>query len=447
MTTKPWQAVILAAGLGTRMKSAKPKVLHAVAGRPMLAHAAAAVIGAGADDIAVVVGPESETVRDALTPLAPDARFFIQHERLGTAHAVLAARDALDRGDKDVLILYGDTPLLRAETLMRLRAAIETDADIAVLGFEAADPAGYGRLLRDETGALRAIREEKDASDSERQIRLCNSGVMAFRAGLILPLLERIGNDNAKGEYYLTDAVELARRDGLRLGVAICGEDEVAGVNDRVQLARAEAIMQQRLRAEAMRAGVTMLSPETVTLSHDTAFGRDVTIEPNVVFGPGVTVGDDVTIHAFCHIERARIGAGASIGPFARLRSGPEIGPSAKVGNFVELKNTTVEQGAKINHLAYVGDARVGAKANIGAGTITCNYDGFAKHHTDIGEGAFIGSNSALVAPIKIGDGAYVGSGSVITRDVEAGALALERSEQVDKAGWAIKNKAKKQTG
>ncbi len=445
MTTKPWLSVILAAGLGTRMKSGKPKVLHEVAGRPMLAHAATAALEAGASRLAVVVGPDMDAVQSSLADVAPQSRFFVQTDRLGTAHAVIAARDALSASDDDILVLYGDTPLLRADALRRLRASLEQGAGIAVLGFEAADPFGYGRLLLDETGALAAIREEKDATEAERAVRLCNSGVMAFTAGLLLPLLERIGNDNAKREYYLTDAIALARQDGVSVAVVLCPEEDVAGVNDRVQLAGVEAIMQSRLRQAAMRGGATLIAPETVTFSYDTQLGQDVLIEPNVFFGPGVIVEDNVKIRASCHIEHTRLRRGAAVGPFARMRGGADVGPSVKIGNFVEIKNGQLEEGAKISHLSYVGDARVGAGANIGAGTITCNYDGFAKHRTDIGAGAFIGSNSALVAPVRIGDGAFVGSGSVITRDVAAGALALERSEQVEKSGWAERNRQNKQ--
>jgi bifunctional UDP-N-acetylglucosamine pyrophosphorylase / glucosamine-1-phosphate N-acetyltransferase len=341
------------------------------------------------------------------------------------------------------MVLYGDTPLITAATLARLRAALADGADAVVLGFEAADPTGYGRLIRDEHGSLKAIREEKEATAEERAIAFCNSGVMGFRAGTLLGLLSRIDNDNAKGEYYLTDAIELAAGDGAKVAAIECPETEVLGVNDRVQLAAAEALAQERLRSAAMLAGVTMLAPETVTLSWDTRLGRDVTIEPDVFFGPGVVVGDNVRIKAFCHFERAHIQDGAIVGPFARLRPGADVGAGAHIGNFVEIKNAVVEAGAKANHLAYVGDARVGAGANIGAGVITCNYDGFAKHKTDIGAGAFVGSNCSLVAPVKIGDGAYVGSGSVITKDVKNDALAIERSPQRELPGWAARIRAK----
>jgi bifunctional UDP-N-acetylglucosamine pyrophosphorylase/glucosamine-1-phosphate N-acetyltransferase len=444
MTAQPWLSIILAAGLGTRMKSSTPKVLHSIAGRPMLAHVAATAQAAGASRLAVVIGPEMDEARTALAEAAAGAEFFIQTERLGTAHAVLAAREALASWDHDVLVLYGDSPLFRPETVLQLRQALTDGAAVAVLGFEAADPTGYGRLLLDQDGGLAAIREEKDASETERAITLSNSGVMAFRAGRALPLLERIGNANAKGEYYLPDAVALARADGLRVAVVVCPEAEVAGVNDRVQLAQAETTMQHRLREAAMRNGATLIAPETVFFSHDTVLGRDVVVEPNVFFGPRVTIEDDVHILANCHIAETVIRKGVTIGPFARLRGGSELGEGVKIGNFVELKKAQMGAGAKANHLAYLGDASVGEQANIGAGTITCNYDGFAKHRTEIGKGAFIGSNSALVAPVKIGDGAFVGSGSVITRNVEPGALAVERAEQRQVPGWAARNREKK---
>jgi bifunctional UDP-N-acetylglucosamine pyrophosphorylase / glucosamine-1-phosphate N-acetyltransferase len=391
----------------------------------------------------VVIGPEMEGISEALADFTPAAAFFVQTERLGTAHAVLAARQAIAGFDGDVVILYGDTPLLTPSTIGRLRAALAGGAGLAVLGFEAVDPAGYGRLILDENGALRAIREDRDASDAERAIRLCNSGVMAFRAAHMLPILDRIGRSNAKGEYYLPDAVEIAREAGIGVAVETCPDNEVLGVNDRAQLAVAESVMQHRLRLAALEAGATLIAPDTVTLSHDTKLGRDVIVEPNVFFGPGVTVEDNVHIKANSYMEQAHIRPGAIVGPFARLRPGADIGPDARIGNFVEVKQAIIEAGAKVNHLSYVGDARVGPKANIGAGTIVCNYDGFKKHFTEIGAGAFIGSNSALVAPVKIGEGAYIGTGSVITRDIEANALALERSELKQLPGWAARFRAR----
>lgn len=429
-------AIVLAAGEGTRMRSDRPKVLHAAAGRTLLAHALAAVRAAGADRVAVVVGPGREDVAEAARRACPDAAIFVQHERLGTAHAVLAARQALEAGPDDVLVAYADTPLIEPETLGRLRAPLAEGAAVTVLGFEAADPTGYGRVLREGERVV-AIREDRDASEAERAVSLCNAGLMALSGTRAIALLDAIGNANAKGEYYLTDAVEIARARGLAVACATAPEDEVQGVNDRVQLAQVERTLQRRLRESAMRAGVTMIDPDSVFLCVDTALGRDVTIEPNVVFGPGVRVEPGATIHAFSHIEGARIAAGATVGPFARLRPGADIGEKAKIGNFVEVKKSTIGAGAKLPHLSYVGDAEIGAKANLGAGTITCNYDGFDKHLTRVGEGAFVGSNSSLVAPVTIGAGAYVGSGSVVTQNVPDDALALARSRQTVKPGWA----------
>lgn len=409
----------------------------------MLAHVVAAATEAGAARVAMVIGTDMDALRGVAGAIRPDAEFFVQTERLGTAHAVLAARAAIAEFSGRVLVLCGDAPLVRAETMTRLLAALDGGAALAVLGFEAANPAGYGRLLRDARGGLTAIREEKDASAEEKAVRLCNSGMMVFRADTMLDLLDAIGNANSKGEYYLTDVVAVARERGLDVTVETCAEEEVHGVNSRVELARAEALMQARLREAAMLGGATLIAPETVTFSYDTRLGQDVIVEPNVVFGPGVTVESGARINAFSHLEKAHVHGGAQIGPFARLRPGADIGVGARIGNFVEVKNATVEAGAKLNHLAYIGDARVGAKANIGAGTIVCNYDGYHKHFTDIGAGAFIGSNSALVAPVKIGAGAVVGSGSVITRDVAPDSLAIERTEQQHVPGWAARNRMK----
>ncbi len=436
MTERSLLVVVLAAGEGTRMASRLPKVLHQIANRSMLHHVLETTRQAGASRVAVVVGPGREDVAAEALRVRPDAQVFVQEERLGTAHAVLAARAALEQPADDVLVLYADTPLLRPETLARLRAPLAEGAGVAVLGFRPADPTGYGRLLT-EGDELVAIREEKDATSEERAITFSNAGVMALRGDKALSLLNAIGNANAKGEYYLTDAVEVARAGGLSAVAAEAAEDEVAGVNSRLQLAQTEAILQQRLRAAAMAGGATLIAPETVFLSADTRLGRDVIVEPNVVFGPGVTVADDVVIHAFCHLEGAHLEAGVSIGPYARLRPGTRLGAGVRIGNFVETKAAQIDAGAKVNHLSYVGDSHVGAGANIGAGTITCNYDGFAKHRTEIGAGAFIGTNSSLVAPVSIGAGAYIGSGSVITDDVPADALALGRGRQAVKAGWA----------
>ena len=439
MGHSPLLMIVLAAGKGTRMKSAVPKVMHKIAGRSMLGHVLALSAQAEARSVAVVVGPDMDAVAAEAVAHVPSAQIFIQNDQRGTADAVLAARDALAAHSGDVMILYGDTPLLQPETIGYLTAALDAGAHVAVLGFRAKDPSGYGRLLTDSTGELQAIREHKDASDAERQIDLCNSGVMAFRIPRLAELLSRIGNSNAKGEFYLTDAVALARTEGHRCVVVSCDENDVLGVNARDQLAAAEAIWQVRTRAELMRDGVTMTAPETVWLSYDTKIGRDVIIEPNVFIGPGVKIEDGVEILANCHIVGAHISAGARVGPFARLRPGAKLGAHVHVGNFVEVKNSDMGVGSKANHLAYLGDGSVGAGANIGAGTIFCNYDGFNKHRTTIGDGAFIGSNSSLVAPVKIGAGAYVGSGSVISKDVSPGALALERSEQEERPGWAEK--------
>ncbi len=424
------------------MKSALPKVMHKVAGLSMLGHVIGTAKSLGATSLAVVVGPGMPEVEAEARRCAGEAAVFVQTNQAGTGDAVLAARAAIAAHKGDVLVMFGDTPLITAETLAKMRSTLEAGTHIAVLGFHAKDPTGYGRLLTADQGELIAIREHNDASPAERAVDLCNSGVLAFRVPDLLSILDRIKPANAKGEYYLTDAVEIGRGDGLK-AVAVTGdEEEMLGVNARAQLAGAEAIYQARARARAMAAGATLTAPETVWFSHDTALGRDVVIEPNVFFGPGVTVGDDVVIRANCHIEGATVASGARIGPFARLRPGAAIGDGVHIGNFVEVKNARMEAGSKANHLAYVGDGRVGPGANIGAGTIFCNYDGFNKHFTDVGAGAFVGSNSALVAPVKIGDGAYVGSGSVITRDVSPGALALERASQEERPGWAEKFRA-----
>jgi bifunctional UDP-N-acetylglucosamine pyrophosphorylase / glucosamine-1-phosphate N-acetyltransferase len=439
MTSPSLMCIVLAAGKGRRMKSALPKVLHKIAGRSMLGHVLALTASSGAGRIAVVIGPGMDNVAAEAARTLAGAQVYVQFDQRGTADAVLAAKAALDGYQGDVIVLYADTPLIRPETIARLRAVLDGGAKIAVLGFRPLDPAGYGRLLTDASANLIAIREDKDASADERLVDLCNSGVIAFRVPDLAGLLTRIGNANAKGEFYLTDAVEIGRGDGMMAAVVECEEDEVLGVNARDQLAAAEAIWQRRARQKFMLAGVTMMAPETVWLSHDTRIAADVMIEPNVVFGPGVIVEEGAEIKANCHFEGAVIGRGARVGPFARLRPGAKLGTDVHVGNFVEVKNVTMADGAKANHLAYLGDGSVGPKANVGAGTIFCNYDGFNKHRTEIGAGAFIGSNSSLVAPVKIGDGAYIGSGSVITKDVNPGALALERSAQEERPGWAEK--------
>jgi bifunctional UDP-N-acetylglucosamine pyrophosphorylase/glucosamine-1-phosphate N-acetyltransferase len=429
-------AIVLAAGEGTRMRSARPKVLNAIASRSLLAHVLAAVRGAGGTMTAVVIGPDAEPVAAEAGRILPGAEIFVQAERRGTAHAVLAARTAIARMPDDVLVIFGDTPLIRPQTLARMREALAAGAALVVLGFRPKDPTGYGRLVLDR-GELVAIREERDASTAERAIELCNGGLMALAGRTALPILAQIGNDNSKGEYYLTDAVAIARAMGEKAVVIETEEDDVRGINTKAQLAQTEAALQQRLRQAAMEAGVTLVAPETVFLSSDTKLGRDVVVEPFVVFGPGVTVEDNAMIRSFSHLDRAHVGKGAVVGPYARLRPGAHLQDDVHIGNFVEVKEAVIETGAKANHLSYIGDATVGAGANVGAGTITCNYDGVAKHRTEIGKNAFIGSNSALVAPVKIGDGAYVGSGSVITHDVPADALAVGRGRQSVKEGWA----------
>jgi bifunctional UDP-N-acetylglucosamine pyrophosphorylase/glucosamine-1-phosphate N-acetyltransferase len=438
MTVRSSLTIVLAAGEGTRMRTSLPKVLHPLAGQTMLAHVLAAAPKGAGSALAVVIGPGHDAVADEVRRLRPDAATFIQRERHGTAHAVLAARAALARGADDLLVVFGDTPLISAGTFARLRAPLKNGAALAVLGFRAADPTGYGRLLV-EGDRLVAIREQADASAAERAIKLSNAGVMAFDGRRALEIIEKIGNANSKREYYLTDAVAIVRQLGLEAVVIETSEDEVRGINTKTQLAEAEAVMQARLRKAALEAGVTMIAPDTVYLAADTSFGKDVTIEPFVVIGPGVSIADGAVIHSFSHIVESSIGKKASIGPYARLRPKTSVGDGARIGNFVETKAATLEAGVKVNHLSYLGDSHVGANANIGAGTITCNYDGFGKHRTTIGASAFVGSNSSLVAPVKIGAGAYVGSGSVITKDVPDDALAVERSQQTNREGGAAR--------
>jgi bifunctional UDP-N-acetylglucosamine pyrophosphorylase / glucosamine-1-phosphate N-acetyltransferase len=446
MKARTCLAIVLAAGEGTRMRSARPKVLHHVAGQSLLAHVLTAVGAAGTTATAVVVGPGQDEVAAEARRVLPGAVTFVQRERRGTAHAVLAAKAAIAKQPDDILVVYGDTPLIRPDTLTRLRAPLAKGAAVAVLAFHPADPTGYGRLIT-SGDELVAIREEADASPRERKIDLCNGGIMALAGKNALAILERIGDDNRKHEFYLTDAVEIARGMKLRAVAVEAEEDDVRGINTKAQLAEAEATAQQRLRKAALDAGVTLVAPETVFLSADTKFGKDVVVEPYVVFGEKVKVEDGAVIRSFSHLAGAHVGKGASVGPFARLRPGTKLGDGARIGNFVEVKEAVIETGAKANHLSYIGDALVGAGANIGAGTITCNYDGRAKHRTEIGKDAFIGSNSALVAPVKIGDGAYVGSGSVITKNVPAAALAVGRGRQVVKEGWAARLRALKSLG
>ena len=436
MSSPPIAAIILAAGKGTRMKSDLHKVLHPIARRAMLLHLIAAVGALRPERTVVVTGAGREQVEAAVSPLG--VATALQAEQLGTGHAVAQAEAALAGFDGDVLILYGDVPLVSSDTM---RAMIErlnaADAPVAVvLGFRPADAGAYGRIVATD-GVIEKMVEYKDASDAERAIDLCNSGLMAVRSADLFALLARVGNDNAAGEYYLPDIVMLAAADGRTSAVIETGAAEVAGVNSRGELALVEASWQATRRAQTMAEGATLIVPETVWFAYDTQIGRDVVIEPNVFFGPGVSVGDGAVIHGFSHIEGATIGAKAEVGPFARLRPGAVLGEKSKVGNFVEVKKATLGAGAKASHLTYLGDAEVGAGANIGAGTITCNYDGYFKYKTVIGEGAFIGSNSALVAPVTIGPGAIVGAGSVVTADVEADALALGRGKQEARPGWA----------
>ncbi|NBN77765.1 bifunctional UDP-N-acetylglucosamine diphosphorylase/glucosamine-1-phosphate N-acetyltransferase GlmU [Microvirga tunisiensis] len=429
MSTRSLQAIVLAAGLGTRMRSAAPKVMHEIGNLPMVGHVLKRIQHYQGAEIGVVVGPQMPDLVKLVARLAPGAQCHEQVERLGTAHAVLAARSLLETPKDDLLVLFADTPLVTDAAVARVREALAAGADVVVLGFEAANPFGYGRLvMRGDT--LLAIREEKEASEAERAITFCNSGIMGFRGAIALELISAIGNANAKGEYYLTDAAELANARGLKVSAVSASEDEVRGVNNRAQLAECEAIFQSRMRQEAMLSGVTLQAPETVFFSHDTVLGVDVTVEPNVVFGPGVTVEAGARIRAFSHLEGAHVGAGSLIGPYARLRPGAQLAADTHVGNFVEIKNATIGAGAKVNHLTYIGDASIGARSNIGAGTITCNYDGYGKYRTDIGEGCFIGSNSTLVAPIRIGDGAYVAAGSTLTEPVPEDALAIGRAHQ-----------------
>ena len=436
MSERTCLAVILAAGEGTRMKSSMTKVLHPVAGLPMAAHAVRAAVAAGGSDVALVVGRDAENVEAAARPFAKGVSVHVQTERLGTGHAVLAARAAIAKGYDDLLVMFGDTPLVDSAELSLARQKLAEGADVVVMGFRTQDPAGYGRLI-EKDGQLEAIREHRDASEEERQINFCNGGLMAIAGREALSMLESITNKNAKGEFYLTDVVEIARARGKKVVALEVDAASVLGVNTRVELAEAEGLFQAKRRREMMLAGVSMVAPETVWFSWDTEIGPDTLLEPNVVFGPGVKIESNVTIHAFCHLEGARVASGAQIGPFARLRPGADMGEKSKAGNFVEIKQAKIGAGAKVNHLSYVGDAIVGVSANIGAGTITCNYDGYNKNLTEIGANAFIGSNSALVAPVKIGDGALIAAGSVITKDVPADAVGFARAQQENKLQMA----------
>ena len=442
MSRRALAVVVLAAGKGTRMKSARPKVMHPLAGRPMVAYLLDTARSLEAEREVVILGEGMAALTDEVAP----AISVVQDPPQGTADAVKCARAALEGFTGDVLILYADTPFVSASTLTRLIEARGSGpaTKIAVLGMRPADPGHYGRLVLGDDGGLDAIVEARDATAEELAIGLCNSGVMIVDSEVLFELLDAIGADNSQGEYYLTDIVAYARVRGHGCAVVEAAVAELRGINSRGELAEAEAQMQGALRDAVMAGGATLIDPASVTLSHDTRLGRDVTIEPHVVFGAGVVVGDGVTVRAFSHIEGTVIAEGATVGPFARLRPGAEIGAGAHIGNFVEVKKSRIEQGAKVNHLTYIGDARVGAAANVGAGTITCNYDGYTKSHTDIGAGAFIGSNASLVAPVSIGDGAVVGAGSVITRDVDAGALGITRAPQEEVAGFAERVRRRK---
>ena len=444
----PRAAVILAAGKSTRMKSSRSKVLHHVGGRSMLSWTAALARSVGVTKCVCVVGEANQDVREEAESLGLD--IAIQEPQLGTAHAVLAAKEALSDFHGNVAVLYADTPLIETETVEQVFESLKAGSDVVVLGFEPDEPGAYGRLIT-QGDELLAIVEAKEATPEQLAVRLCNSGVMAASREDMFAALDKVDNENAKGEYYLTDIVEIMRDSGKTARAVSASETEVMGVNSRPDLALAEAAFQNRMRERAMAAGVTLRDPATTFFSYDTEVENDAEIGANVVFGPGVSIAKHAVIHPFCHLEGAKIGEGAQIGPFARLRPGTEMGAKSKAGNFVETKKAKIGKGSKINHLSYIGDAEVGEGANIGAGTITCNYDGYFKHRTVIGDGAFVGTNSSLVAPVEIGKGAYLGSGGVITKDVPEGALAVARAEQVNKEGWAdrynaaqAKRKAKK---
>jgi len=433
----PVSIVILAAGLGSRMNSDLPKVLHSLAGAPLLAHAMRAGATLEPERVVVVTGHEGMQVAKAARAQNPEALIAHQTEQLGTAHAVAQARSALDGFAGDVVVLYGDTPFIQPETLEAMRES-RARHSIVVLGFRAIEPGRYGRLVIADD-ALERIVEHADATSEELSICLCNSGVVCADAELLFELVTAVRNDNAKGEYYLTDIVALARARGLSAGVVTCDEAETLGINTRAELAAAERTFQARARAGALEDGVTLSAPETVHFALDTVIGRDAIVEPNVVFGPGVTVESGATIRSFCHLEGCHISRGAIVGPFARLRPGAELAEDVRIGNFVEIKNATLDEGAKVNHLSYIGDAHIGTRANVGAGTVTCNYDGVMKHRTEIGARAFIGSDTMLVAPVRVGADAMTGSGSVITADVPDGALALGRARQEIKPGLALR--------
>lgn len=434
--------IVLAAGEGTRMKSSRLKLLHPVVGLPIISHVVRAATDAGANNLAVITGPGHEQLQAAVTAAASNAQFFEQNERKGTAHAAMMAEPLWRDAKGYIAIVYGDHPLLRPEIFQLVLDRLDAGKDAAILGFEPDDPTGYGRLIT--TGdKLLEIREHKDASEKEREIGLCNACILAFKAEVFKEAIVKIDDDNAQKEFYLGDLVIHANKAGYDVGYAIAPWEDVIGVNSQAQLAQAEALFQTRIRNQMMDDGVMLSDPSSVYFSYDTRIGRDVTIEPNVYFGPAVEVADGANIRAFSHLEGAKVGPKAEIGPFARLRPGADLAQGAKVGNFVEVKNAKVGAGAKLNHLSYIGDADIGANTNVGAGTITCNYDGLNKHRTQIGEGVFVGSNTSLIAPVTLGDSAYIASGSVITTDVPAGAVAFGRARQENKDGYAAKIRAK----
>ena len=429
--------IILAAGKGTRMESDLPKVLHHLAGAPMLLHVMSSSATLEPERLVIIAGHGADAVGAVARDYSETAQVVLQSEQLGTGHAVSQAKSALADCTGDVIVLYGDTPFVRPETLQALLAARKT-ADIVVLGFQAANAGRYGRLVMQGSAVSRIV-EYKDASEQERAITFCNSGVICAKADVLFSLLEAVGNDNASKEYYLTDIVQLANDRNLSVAAVHCDEAETMGINSRAELAQAEASFQSRTRMEMMALGVSLTAPETVYFAYDTVLGRDSQVEPNVVFGPGVTVENGARIRAFSHLEGCHISSGAVVGPYARLRPGTELAENVRIGNFVEIKNARIEDGAKVNHLSYIGDANIGEASNIGAGTVTCNYDGVGKHRTEIGASVFIGSNTMLVAPVTVGDAAMTASGSVITKNVEPGALAIARSEQSNKPGLAVK--------
>lgn len=444
MTARTCLSIVLAAGLGTRMKSDMPKVLHQIGGLPMVGHVLKALEEAGSERVSVITGPDMPKLESLVHELMPTAHCHVQAERLGTAHATLAAKSDLQDAADDVVVIFGDTPLVTSGTISKVRGQLAEGADLVVLGFETPEPLGYGRLLIDD-GRLVAIREERDASEEERKTTFCNSGIMGFSGAHALALMESVGNKNAKNEFYLTDAVEIANQRGLKV-VAVAGSEvETQGINTRAQLASCEEDFQNRMRLAALENGCTLLAPHTVFFSHDTILETGVTVEQNVVFAPGVKVASGATIRAFSHLEGADVGSGSVVGPYARLRPGAVLGAKTKVGNFVEVKNATFGEGAKANHLSYIGDATIGSGSNIGAGTITCNYDGYLKHRTEIGEGCFVGSNSTLVAPVQLNAGAFVSAGSVITDDVPGDAMAFGRSRQIVKEGKAAQLRSRLQ--